>query len=177
MPNIINDICGLCVIFGSILRCLRAERLCVCMVIVLSNYQTMLQHPLANQLSWHTILMQIFMYNMLDGKSITGCLHFVNKTPIIWYSKKQSPSETATYGANSATARACFEHIIDLRQSFRYLGVPVRHVSYIFGDNKAMVESYKFPYVRLNKRHNILPFHFVRNLISKGFISINHINL
>ena len=38
-----------------------------------------------------------------------------------------------------------------------------------------MIESSKFPYARLNKRHNILSFHFVRNIISNGFISINYI--
>ena len=33
------------------------------------------------------------------GKSLTGCLHFVNKTPVDWYSKKQATVETATYGS------------------------------------------------------------------------------
>ena len=40
------------------------------------------------------------------------------------YSKKQSTSETATYGAEFSAVRTCFEQIIDLRQSLRYLGVP-----------------------------------------------------
>ena len=115
------------------------------------------------------------MHNVLDGKAVTGCLHFANKTPIMWYSKKQSTSETATFGAEYSAARTCLEHIVDLRQSLRYLGVPVHGTSYVFGDNKAMIDSSKFPHSRLNKRHNILSFHYVRNLISKGFISINHI--
>ena len=34
---------------------------------------------------------------LATGKSLTGCLHFVNKTPIDWYSKKQVTVETATY--------------------------------------------------------------------------------
>ena len=34
---------------------------------------------------------------LATGKSLTECLHFVNKTPVDWYSKKQTTVETATY--------------------------------------------------------------------------------
>ena len=30
---------------------------------------------------------------LATGKSLTGCLHFVNKTPADWYSKKQATAE------------------------------------------------------------------------------------
>jgi hypothetical protein len=33
------------------------------------------------------------------GRSVTGILHFLNGTPIDWYSKKMATVETATYGA------------------------------------------------------------------------------
>ena len=33
---------------------------------------------------------------LATGESLTGCLHFVNKTPVDWYSKKQSTVEIAT---------------------------------------------------------------------------------
>ena len=36
---------------------------------------------------------------LATGKCLTGCLHFVNKTPVDWYSKKQATVETATYGS------------------------------------------------------------------------------
>ena len=36
---------------------------------------------------------------LATGKSLTGCLHFVNKTPVDWYSRKQATVETATYGS------------------------------------------------------------------------------
>ena len=36
---------------------------------------------------------------LATGKSLTGCLHFVSKTPVDWYSKKQARVETATYGS------------------------------------------------------------------------------
>ena len=36
---------------------------------------------------------------LATGKYLTGCLHFLNKTPVDWYSKKQATVEAATYGS------------------------------------------------------------------------------
>ena len=54
------------------------------------------------------------MDDMLSGKAVTGCLHMANKTPMMWYSKKQATSETATYGSEFVSRRTCVEHVIDL---------------------------------------------------------------
>ena len=55
---------------------------------------------------------------LATGKSLTGCLHFVNKTPVGWYSKKQATVETATYGSEFVAAknsnRADHRHQADL---------------------------------------------------------------
>jgi hypothetical protein len=55
------------------------------------------------------------MHDITSGKSVTGILHLVNKTPMDWYSKKQATVETATYGSEFVAARVCVEQIIDLR--------------------------------------------------------------
>jgi len=65
------------------------------------------------------------MHCMATGKSVTGILHLINKTPIDWFSKKQATVETATYGSEFVVARTCTEQIIDLRNTLRYLGVSV----------------------------------------------------
>ena len=75
------------------------------------------------------------MHDVLSGKSVTGVFHMANLTPMMWYSKKQATAETATYGAECLAARTCIEQIVDLRNAFRYLGVPVCDNSYIWGDN------------------------------------------
>ena len=49
------------------------------------------------------------MHNILDGKVITGILHFVNQTPFDWYYKKQATAETATYGAEELAGRTAIE--------------------------------------------------------------------
>jgi hypothetical protein len=115
------------------------------------------------------------MHDVLSGKAVTGCIHFANKTPMMWYSKKQSTTETATYGAEFCAGRTCIEQVVDLRNTFRYLGVPIHDISYVFGDNESMINSSNFPYARLHKRHNILSYHYVRSMIARGFISLNHL--
>ena len=84
-------------------------------------------------------------HHMLSGRSVTGILHFVNKCPIDWYSKKQGTVETATFGSEANAARTAMEQIIDLRGTLRYMGVPLRESSYMFGDNKTVVDSGSLP--------------------------------
>jgi Reverse transcriptase (RNA-dependent DNA polymerase) len=130
----------------------------------LGNYVTLTHYVDAN-----------LMHDVTTGRSVTGILHLVNKTPIDWYSKKQATVETATYGSEFVAARTCVEQIIDLRNTLRYLGVPVRNKSYMFGDNKSVVDSSMQIHAKLHKRHNMLSFHRVREAIASGMLGFYHI--
>jgi hypothetical protein len=112
---------------------------------------------------------------MLTGRSVTGILTLINKTPIDWYSKKQNTVETATYGSEFVAARTCTEQNIDLKNTLRYLGVNVRTKSYMFGDNESVVNSSTLPHAKLHKRHTALSFHRVREAIASGILSFYHI--
>ena len=112
-------------------------------------------------------------HDTLTGRSVTACLHFINGTPIDWYSKKQATVKTATYGSEFVAARTCVEQIIDLRNTLRYLGVNVNDKSYMFGDNDAVVNSSTNVYAKLHKRHNALSFHRVREAIASKYIDFN----
>jgi len=109
------------------------------------------------------------------GRSVTGILHFLNGTPVDWYSKKMATVETATYGAEFVAARTCVEQLVDLRNTLRYLGVPLREKSYMFGDNESVVNSAITPHAKLHKRHNALSFHRVREAIASGVYVFSHI--
>jgi transposase InsO family protein len=113
---------------------------------------------------------------LITGRSVTGILHFLNGTPIDWYSKKMATVETATYGAEFVSARTCIEQLVDLRTTLRYLGVPIRERSYIFGDNESVVNSSIHPDAKLHKRHNALSFHRVREAIASGKYVFTHIS-
>ncbi len=112
------------------------------------------------------------------GWSVTGILHFMNKMPIDWYSKKQATVEAATYGSEFIAARTCIDQVVHLRPTLHYLGVPIHNVSYILGVNKTMgniVQSATQPHVKVHKWHNVLSFHQVWEAItSKWYIIMTH---
>jgi hypothetical protein len=116
------------------------------------------------------------MHDLTTGRSVTGILHLINKTPIDWYSKKQATVETATYGSEFVAARICVEQVIDLRTTLYYLGVPVRDKSYMFGDNKSVVDSSMQVHAKLHKRHTMLSFHRVREAIASGMVCFTWID-
>jgi hypothetical protein len=60
-------------------------------------------------------------HDMVTGRSITAILHFLNQTPMDWYSKKQATVETATFGSEFITARTTINQIVDLRTTLHYL--------------------------------------------------------
>ena len=76
-------------------------------------------------------------HDLATGKAVTAVLHFLNQTPIDAYTKRQSTVETATYGSEFVAARTAVDQIIDIRTTLRYLGVPIRDKSYMFGDNRS----------------------------------------
>lgn len=115
------------------------------------------------------------MHDLLTGRSVTGILHFLNKTPIDWFSKKQNTVETSTYGSEFVAARTCVEQIIELRMTLMYLGVPVHDSSYMFGDNESVVNSSIDPTSRLHKRHSMLSFHRVREAVASGMVIFDHL--
>ena len=103
---------------------------------------------------------------LATGKSLSGCLHFVNETPVDWYSKKQASVETATYGSEFVATKTATEQIMDTRQTLRYLGAPIGSKSLLFGDNRSVVTSVTLPHSTLTKCHNLLAFHRVREAIA-----------
>ena len=54
-------------------------------------------------------------HDQYTGKAATACLHIVNATPSLWYTKRQATVETATYGYEFVAARIATDQFIDLR--------------------------------------------------------------
>ena len=106
------------------------------------------------------------LHDIVTGKSVMAVLHFVNTTPTDWFSNRQATVETATYGSEFVAAKTATEQIMDLRNTLRYLGVPIMIKAYMFGDNKSVVTSSTIPQSILNKRHNMLSYHRVREAIA-----------
>jgi hypothetical protein len=122
--------------------------------------------PLGNAVTTVTYTDANLYHDMLTGRSVTGILHLCNQTPVDWFSKRQATVETATFGSEFTAARIAVDQIIDLRTTLRYLGIPVKQKSFMFGDNQAVVTNSTIPHSSLNKRHNALSYHRVREMIA-----------
>ena len=115
------------------------------------------------------------MHCMLTGRSLTGTLDLLNKTPIDWYSKKQGTVETATYSSEFNAGRTATESTMDMRLTLRYLGVPIKGPTITFGDNESMIKSAAYPHSTLKKRHNALSFHRVREALASDMMLLYHV--
>ena len=131
----------------------------------------------ASESSWSTSFVDANLYHdMISGRSVTGILHLANKTLIDQFSKLQSTVETATFGSESVATKTCTEQAIDLRLTFRYLGVPIETSTMMFGDNEAVVNAMTIPSSRLHKRHNALAYHKTRAAVAAKIIKYHHIS-
>ena len=101
--------------------------------------------PLGKSVTTTTKMDANLNHCLATGRSLTGCLHLVNHSPIDSYSKRQATVETATYGSEFVASKPSTEQIIDLRHTLRYLGVPIKTKSYLFGDNRSVVTSSTLP--------------------------------
>jgi hypothetical protein len=114
-------------------------------------------------------------HDMITGRSVTGVLHLINQTPFEWFSKRQATVETATYGSEFVAARIAVEQIMDVRTTLRFLGVPILGKSLLFGDNQSVIISSTEPQSPINKRHNALSYHRVREAIAAGIVDFRKV--
>jgi hypothetical protein len=96
------------------------------------------------------------MHDLTTGRSATGIPHFLNQTPIEWFSKRQNTVETALFGSEFMAARQCTEQIYDLRYTLRMMGIPLDGTAYMFGDNQSVITQSTIPHSVLSKRHKAI---------------------
>ena len=63
--------------------------------------------------------------DVVSRRSHTGILIYVNRAPVIWYSKRQNTVETSTFGSEFIALRIATEMIEGLRYKLRMFGVPL----------------------------------------------------
>ena len=129
--------------------------------------------PLGKSVTTTTLLDANLLHELITGRSVTTVLHFFNLTPGDWYSNRQASVENASYGSEFLAAKTAAEQIIDLRQTLRYLGVPIKSKAYMFGDNKSVVTRSMVLHSLLSKRHNILSYHRVREAIPAKLLAFH----
>ena len=96
------------------------------------------------------------IYTMI--KSLAELLqHACKCNPIPLAHQKTSYCRNCNFGSEFVAARIATDQIIDLRYTLMYPGVPIRSKSYMFGDNKSLVDSASIPTSALSKRDQLYP--------------------
>ena len=114
--------------------------------------------------------------NKVTRRSHTGFVIFINRAPIIVYSKRQNTVEASTFSSEFIAMKACMEHITALRFKLRMFGIPVIDSTKILCDNASVVKNSTILSSTLNKKHSSIAYHSVRWHAAAGVAKIAWIN-
>ena len=102
--------------------------------------------------------------NTVTRRSQTGILIFLNRAPIVWYSKRQNTVETSTFGIEFIAMRS--EHIEALRYKLCMFGILSEGLTNVFCDNEAVFKNTTIPESTLKKKHNSICYHHCREAVA-----------
>ena len=108
-------------------------------------------------------------------RSTTGCIIYVNKAPIVWYSKRQNTVESSTFGSEYIALRQAIDLIEAIRYKLRMMGVPLDDSTAVYCDNEAVVKSTTAPESTLKKKHNAICYHRAREAQAAGYVRLGKI--
>jgi hypothetical protein len=112
--------------------------------------------------------------NKKTRRSHTGFLLFLNRSPILWYSKRQQTVESSTFSSEFIALRTGTQASQYLRFKLRMFGIPIveGHTTNIFCDNESVVKNSTNVESVLNKKHSSVAYHYVRWTVAAGIITV-----
>jgi hypothetical protein len=105
-------------------------------------------------------------------RSHTGILIFMNKAPIIWYSKRQNTVESSTFGSEFIAMKTAIDQVEALRYKLRMMGIPLDGSTSVFCDNESVFKNATHPESTLKKKHNAIAYHRTREAQAAGMVRI-----
>ena len=114
--------------------------------------------------------------NRVTRRSHTGILIYCMNSPIIWFSKRQNTVEASSFGSEFVALRIATEMIEALRYKLRMFGVPIVEPADVFCDNKSVADNAAIPTSMLNKKHNSICYHRVREAQASETLRVAWIN-
>jgi hypothetical protein len=110
--------------------------------------------------------------NKVTRRSHTGIIMFLNKAPVLSYSKRQNTCEASTYGSELVAMRIARDLISAMRIKLKSFGIPIQGPANTYGDNGAVVKNTSIPESTLNKKHNSINYHIVRESVAARIMRI-----
>ena len=99
-------------------------------------------------------------------------LIYVNNALILLYSKRQNTVESSSFGSELVALRIVTDMIEALKYKLRCFGIPIDGPATVLCDNKSVVTNSSVPISVLNKRHNAICYHQVREAQAAQIIRV-----
>jgi hypothetical protein len=128
--------------------------------------------PLGNLVVLATYVDANHAGNLVNRRSHTGVLIYVNNALVTWFSKRQNTVESSSFGSEFVALRIATELIEALRYKLRMFGIPVEVPTNVYCDSKLVVTNASIPTSVLNKRHNAICYHKVPEAQAAGVINV-----
>jgi hypothetical protein len=112
----------------------------------------------------------------ITRRSQTGIIIFLNRAPILWYSKKQNTVESLTFGSEFVALRIAVDLIVSLQYKLRMMGIPIYTPCLTLCDNETAIRNSTIPESSLKKKHNAIAYHRVREAVAADILRIGYIN-
>ena len=126
--------------------------------------------PHGNVVSTHCFVDADHVGNLVTHHSQTGILIFVNRAPIIWYSKHQNTVETSTFGSKFVAMWIEVELIESLHYKLHMFGIPIEGPTNVYCDNEVVTKNTTIPESMLKKKHNSIAYHWAHEAVVAGTI-------
>ena len=108
----------------------------------------------------------------MTRRSQTGILIFVNRAPILWYSKRQNTVETSTFGSKFIVMKTVVEQVESLRYKLHMFGVPLEGPTNMFCDIEAVFKNASIPDSTLKKKHTSICYHRCREAVASRTVQV-----
>jgi len=105
-------------------------------------------------------------------RSRSGIFLFIQNSPIVWFSKKQTSIETSSFGSEFSTMKTAVEMVEGLRHKLRMMGVHIDVPCNVKADNMSMVRNSSIPELQLKKKS--IACHCVHERAAAGVVTIEH---
>jgi hypothetical protein len=110
--------------------------------------------------------------NVVTRRSHTGIIIFLNKAPVMWFSKRQNTVETSTFGSEFVAMKIAKEMVVALRYKLRMFGIPIDGATNVYCDNEGVVKNTSIPESVLSKKHLSIAYHAVREAVAAGIMRV-----
>ena len=110
--------------------------------------------------------------NLANRRSHSGILIYANNALVQFFSKRQNTVESSSFGSELVALRIATDMVEALRYKLRCFGIPIPGPATVLCDNKSVVTNSSVPASVLNKRHNAICYHRVREAQAAQMIRV-----